>query len=851
MTFLPYKKLRLIFGIGLGAVILSVSGSFPAKAAPDFLPVQIPGWITADNTADEPTATPQPSRPKKKIQKTDETPRLLKPEDYKAALEQVSIKNEDGSIPSSIESLYSSRIKNNIQQFGYELFDSQPAIQKPISENVAPPAGAVQDNFVLGIGDKLSITFRGQRNIQNTYSINNSGQLIVEDLSPISAAGKTIAQVRETLSANASGLYNTDVFVSLESVKQINILVVGHVREPGRKTLTVFNTALDALIQSGGVEKTGSLRQIKLIRDGHIRQIDLYAVLSGTNSKDLDLSIRDGDRIVIPTIGPTLAISGDVKRPAIYELTGPDISAKDALSMAGGLLSPGNNRATKLTLSKDGREIAEQISLSRAPRLGDGSILMIDRASEKRSESVELLGNTREPGLHALSQASSLSALLKDPQILGPDIYPLIGVIIRDNTNTMTQQILDFPPSLVVHGRYDRKLQDGDKIILFSRTEILALQKDKPAPDNKPAIDDTNTSDNKSDLSKNPVLQSFLKERSVFIRGSVRDAGAWPVSDGATLESALAVAGGLSFEANTSNIEITTNLSGEGHQSNGRSGTQRLSIDFANTNPNTILIGAGDAIRVNQKFLKTQGQSISIAGEVFHPGRYDLLPGDTLGKLLERAGGLTEQAYPEGTIFSRDADRKAEEARFRAAARELERAVAAAAEKKDTAPDTEKMAMVRDLATELKEVQGVGRITVQSNPAVLKAHPEQDILLEPNDRIYIPRRPMTVRVYGEVLSPANLQFRKDKMPNNYLDEAGGLTYYADEDRVFVLFPDGSAQPLQVSAWNHRAAMIPPGSTIIVPRDPKPFDFIESAKDITQILSNLAITSVFVNDIKNN
>jgi polysaccharide export outer membrane protein len=159
--------------------------------------------------------------------------------------------------------------------------------------------------------------------------------------------------------------------------------------------------------------------------------------------------------------------------------------------------------------------------------------------------------------------------------------------------------------------------------------------------------------------------------------------------------------------------------------------------------------------------------------------------------------------------------------------------------------------MVKDLAAELKEVEGVGRITVQSDPTVLKAHPDEDILLEPNDRIYIPRRPMTVRVYGEVLSPANLQFRKDKTPDNYVDEAGGMTYYADDDRAFVLYPDGSAQPLQISSWNHKATMIPPGSTIVVPRDPKPFDFIESAKDITQILSNLAITSVFVHDIKDN
>src|SRR5690606_20124587 len=118
--------------------------------------------------------------------------------------------------------------------------------------------------------------------------------------------------------------------------------------------------------------------------------------------------------------------------------------------------------------------------------------------------------------------------------------------------------------------------------------------------------------------------------------------------------------------------------------------------------------------------------------------------------------------------------------------------------------DTEQLSMARDLAQELREVEAVGRITVEADPAVLNAHPEQDILLEPGDRIYVPKRGLTVRVHGEVLSPANLQFRSEKTPSDYIAEAGGMTYYADDDRAFVLYPDGSAQPLLVSAWNHKA-----------------------------------------------
>lgn len=811
-----------------------------AHAENGFLPIQIPPWITADNSDLEDRIDQAPQKKKIATRKEIDTPKLLKPDDYQAALEKLGTTNAMRRVSeaSALEDMYSRRIKSDVTQFGYDLFGNNDE-EKDKTDTVALPAGAVQDNFILAIGDKLNIVFRGQRNSQNVYSINSDGQLIVDDLNPIPAAGKTIGEIRDTLSGYASDLHNTDVFVSLESVKQVSVLVAGQVNKPGRKVLTVFNTALDALVAAGGVEKTGSLRQIKLIRGNSSRVIDLYALLNGTANAS-DLNLHDGDRIVIPTIGPTLAVAGGVKRPGIYETLDRKISSSEAIELAGGLLSPGNNRITKLTMSPDGREIVEQIGATAAPTLGDGTVLMIDRASEKRSDTVELGGNTRQPGLHALKQSNSLSALLQDPKVLGPDAYPMIGVIAREDTKTLTTKLIDFPPNLVVHGQFDRTLQDGDKILLFTRKQIAGLQKDvKSAQDQ----------DDNADPIDDPNLQSFLRERSVYVRGSVRNPGAWPVSTGATLDTVLAAAGGLNIDANTSSIEVTTSASGEDHQANGRSGTQRIMIDYAATAPDDVAIAPGDAIRVNQKFLKTQGQSIALSGEVNHPGRYDLMPGDTLGKLLERAGGLTEQAYPEGTIFSRDADRKAEEARFRSAARELERAVAAASEKKDNPPDTEKIAMVKDLAEELKEVEGVGRITVQSDPTALKAHPDEDILLEPNDRIYIPRRPMTVRVYGEVLSPANLQFRKDKTPNNYVDEAGGLTYYADDSRAFVLFPDGSAQPLQISAWNHKAVMIPPGSTIVVPRDPKPFDFIESAKDITQILSNLAITSVFVHDIK--
>ncbi len=834
-----------------------------ARAEDRFLPVQIPQWTQdqiahADRTENTTASTvfekDITSRSQSKPQAAPLKPMM--PQDYETLLAQMRPVLGNASPASPLETHYSKRVVDEIRQFGYELFE-KPAETTTESTGVQSlPSGAVQDRFVLNIGDRLNVMFRGQRSNQGIYSITSDGLLIIEDLPPIPAAGRTIAQLREALGANASDLHNTDVFVSLESVQQVGVLIVGHVNNPGRQNLTVFHTVLDALIQAGGVQKTGSLRQIKLIREGRAQLIDLYGLLNH-GSAGMDISLRDGDRLVIPTIGPTIAIGGDVKRPGIYEIlptlkgmrhdpaqASEKLSLQEALDLGGGLLSPGNNRFMRLEMSGDGREVVEDLSAPFTPALGDGSILMVSRATEKRSENVELAGHTRQPGIHALSRAGTLSALLSDAKVFGPDIYPLIGIVERTDKTTMSKQLIDFPPQLVASGQYDRKLQDGDKVLLFSRKQILDLQKPdlqkNKSPDLGSLADD--------DL-LDPDLRNFLKERAVYVRGSVRDSGLWPVAEGATLNTLIAASGGFSLEANTANIEITTDAHGEGYQADGRSGTQRLTVNYQDSDPDSIAIAPGDAIRVNPKFRKTLGQTVMIVGEVNHPGKYDLLPGDTLGKLIERAGQITEQAYPDGTIFSRESDRKAEEARFRAAAQELERAVAAATEKAKNPPDPTQIAMANDLASELRNVEAVGRITVEADPAVLKVQPEQDILLEPGDRIYIPRRPLTVRVHGEVLSPANLQFRNGKTPNNYIAEAGGMTYYADDDRSFVLYPDGSAQPLLVSAWNHKATMIPPGSTIVVPRDPKPFSFMETAKDFSQILSNLAITGIFLRDLQ--
>jgi len=776
-----------------------------------------------------------------------------------AGVDVVGDDQDEPRVLSALERSYAGRIVDELEQFGYDVFGAGAvgAVQ------ALPAMGAVQDDFVLGVGDELDITFTGQRSDQTVYKIDSSGRVLIKDFAPIPAAGRTIADVKLSVQAAADQLYNTKAYVSLGSVRQIGVLIVGHVERPGRQMLSAFHSVLDALAQAGGIEKTGSLRQVKLVRNGRSSIIDLYGVLMH-GSLGNDLRLMDGDRIIVPSIGPTVAVGGEVKRPGIYEIpqvitgrfasgaadSARKVSLGEMLDLAGGILSPGKNRFLKMAVGNLGQEDVGEVEDMRVRQFGNGAILMVSKGENKRVGTVELEGQTRRPGIHALSENRTLSSLISSSDILGSDIYPLLGVIERWNEVQLAREHIGFPLKLVLDGEYDRQLQDGDVVHLFSNEQIESLNSED-TPDlvsTRLEVGSFNPEEEDGRII-DEVLHSFVSERVAFVRGAVRKPGAYPVSDGVTLDNLLAVAGGLALEANTGNIEITSSLQGEGHQSDGRSGTRRLTLNLREIAAQDVPIGFGDSVRVNQKFKKTTDKTIYVGGEVMNPGAYDLMAGDKVSDLIARAGGLTAQAYADGAIFSRASERRAEEARFRAQARMMRQAVAAALEKSEKDVNAGQIAEARALAEELENVQGVGRITVTAAPDMLAVKPELDMLLEAGDRLHIPKRSLSVRVSGEVLSAAALQFRDDKKPLDYIHEAGGFTFHADKDRAFVLYPDGSAQPLQVSSWNYNPIFIPPGSTVVVPRDPKPFDFIESAKDVSQILSNLAITAIFVDDVR--
>lgn len=453
-------------------------------------------------------------------------------------------------------------------------------------------------------------------------------------------------------------------------------------------------------------------------------------------------------------------------------------------------------------------------------------------------DGVELAGAVRQPGRRPLADAPSLRTLLAAEAPWPPDTYGLAAVLERGGGKGLGGQTLVFAPVEVLAGRFDLMLRDGDRITLLNKNDLLsAMPAQIPATalDASPG-DVTTATDPAPATDPDETLPAVLSEQRVRVGGAVRHPGDYPVAGPVALALLIQAAGGLTADADPDRVELVpaAGMAGAATRLPGGVEDERL-------------VQPGEAVRVGALRRPAEPRQVLLVGEVAQPGAYDLAPGETLSALLTRAGGLTPQAYAAGAVFTRESARLAEEEGLRRAARELDRALAQTLAGSNP-PDPTRVALVRQLSGELRNAPALGRITVALDPELLAQRPELDLMMMAGDRIFVPKRPLTVTVAGEVLAPATLLFDPEKEVEDYLREAGGLNRYADRSRIFLLHPDGSAEPLSARwGWHGRVA-VTPGATLVVPRDAEPLELLPLAQSLTTILSQIAFSAAAINSI---
>jgi len=335
------------------------------------------------------------------------------------------------------------------------------------------------------------------------------------------------------------------------------------------------------------------------------------------------------------------------------------------------------------------------------------------------------------------------------------------------------------------------------------------------------------------------ALVRTATDHVVWVLDEVREPGAYVAAEGTTVAEMIQMAGGALRQADLSSVEVTST---EINPQSGTSRTIRTAYKGEVRDFQRVSLRPLDVIRLRPVFSDREDGRVTVSGQVRYPGTFDITRGERLSSVLERAGGLTETAYPYGAVFTRERAAVSEREGNLREARALSAEIASLA----TSPnptDRDKVSFLTSLTQTVQNQPVLGRITVTADPALLRVHPEYDLILEPGDALVIPPRPATVTVTGEVLNSGSFQYQAGLDVRDYIAVAGGATQGADEERIFVVMPDGSARPIAENWLTfNNSNIIPPGSTVVVPRDLRPFDLQQFLRDASQITSQIALTA---------
>lgn len=348
--------------------------------------------------------------------------------------------------------------------YGSELFEDVPSTFAPLTAN------QVNQNYLIGTGDELQIRGWGMVNIEVTAKVDRSGAVYIPRVGAVNVAGVKYGDLQAYLKqAVGKNFSNFDLAVSISQVRPVQIYVVGHATRPGTYTLNAMSTLLNALFTSGGPDATGSMRNIEVKRGGKVvTTFDMYDMLL-KGDKTRDISLQDGDVVYVPQVGPLVAVVGNVKRPAIFEMKG-QASVADAVTWAGGFASAADtkqviveknvNNDFKMIATVSSAQAEQDPGLAALPlnptdiiRVFSPSAVPVTAAIS--NEYVRVSGETKQTGAFQLQQGETLRSLLARLGVTDK-AYVFAAELSRESVRKAQQEKLD-----EVAQRYMRDLEVG------------------------------------------------------------------------------------------------------------------------------------------------------------------------------------------------------------------------------------------------------------------------------------------------------------------------------------------------------------------------------------------------------
>ncbi len=656
-----------------------------------------------------------------------------------------------------------------LRLFGLATFSNAPTTLQ------ANQTGPVDENYRLGPGDRLALILTGEVEQAYPLDVTRDGFILIPQVGQLFVSNLTLGQLEDLLYARLGRAYSgvrrgpnarTHFEVTVTRIRTLQVYVTGEVQQPGAYQVSAAGTVLNAIYAAGGPTTQGDFRQVQLRRGGKlVDSLDLYDyLLRGVNSTEQRL--QSGDVIFVPVHGTEVKVAGRVVRPAIYQLK-PNETLRDVLQDAGGFAASAVRQRVQIhrIVPPDprggeegaGRIVidvgADQFAAGTVPAvpLTAGDSIVVFRVADVVRSFVRVEGNVWAPGVVGFQSGMKLSDAVRLAGGVRPDVYLGQVLITRLRNDSTRVQLRSTFADTTGRPTDDITLQDRDEVRVFSRT-------------------------------------AFRTDRWVVITGAVRGPGRIPYREGMTVRDAVLLANGLAQDAYLKEAEIARVPEDRSHGEVAQ--TIRVPLDstylFSRGHPGEYMGPPGppapasgspevplqpyDNVLILRQPESELVRTVKILGQVKYPGPYALrTKTDRLADLIQRAGGLTREAYPGGIEFVRTRD-------------------------------------------------STGRVGIDL-PAVLKdAHDRDNVILAAGDSIYIPEFNPVVDVRGAVNAPGAVAYVPGKNLDFYVRGAGGYTQKSDREHTFVTQPDGRKEAVQRRFLLADGTPHPrPGAVVTVPQ----------------------------------
>ena len=647
--------------------------------------------------------------------------------------------------------------------FGHDIFNSNELTFEP-NVNVGTP-----QNYRLGPGDEVIIDIWGANEEHLRQVISPEGSIMIEQLGPVYLNGMTINDANKHIKNSFSKKYagvndsETDIKLTLGEVRSIIVNVMGEVETPGTFLVSPFSSVFNSLYLAGGINDIGSLRNIQILRNGRkVAGVDLYDFIMNGKS-DGNITLQEGDVVIVPPYEQLVNITGNVKRPMYYEMR-PEETIATLIDYAGGFT--GNAFSDIVRLARHNNLENELYNIEKKDfhtyHLQDGDLVTIGTVLDRYSNKVELQGSVLRPGLYAISpNVSSIRELIEVADGLREDAYTGRALLYREGPELQLQVLAIDLGEILAGNSPDIELQRNDVLVVSSIDEII-------------------------------------HKGYVTIEGPVAFPGEYPYAENYTLEDVILAAGGLLEGASTARVDIARRIV----DPNATTQTLRTAEIFTVTIDKSLKKGTGsdfklepfDRIQVRMSPGYEVQQTVSIGGEVLFDGKYVLEKrNERISDIIKRAGGILDEAYVKGAYLERNLSPAEYEAR---------QEVIRIAMQNQNGNDSISMDKI--------EISPTYKVGIDLQKALDNPGTTYDLVLQEGDNLYIPQIQSTVKISGDVMFPNAVLFEPGKKLSYYINQAGGYGERAKKNKAFIVYMNGTVTKAK------RNSEIEPGCQIIVP-----------------------------------